>query len=100
MQLGFKYGHCKGFYKIYNDWLKHYPNHMITKEAVMKKMTTKEECVNKVIVQCPIVDISSYWIQTSIELLKGCAKKARKAGNMDLLRKCNKRLQELQKKLL
>jgi len=33
MQLGFKYGHCKGFYRLYNYGLKHYPNHMITKEA-------------------------------------------------------------------
>lgn len=33
MQLGFKYGHCKGFSKLYNYGLKHYPNHMITKEA-------------------------------------------------------------------
>ena len=33
MQLGFKYGHCKGFSRLYNYGLKHYPNHMITKEA-------------------------------------------------------------------
>lgn len=33
MQLGFKYGHCKGFNKLYNYGLKHYPNYMITKEA-------------------------------------------------------------------
>jgi len=33
MQLGFKYGHCKGFLKLYNYGLKHYPNYMITKEA-------------------------------------------------------------------
>ena len=33
MQLGFKYGHCKGFYKLYNYGLKHYPNYMITKQA-------------------------------------------------------------------
>ena len=33
MRLGFKYGHCKGFSKLYNYGLKHYPNHMITKEA-------------------------------------------------------------------
>jgi len=33
MQLGFKYGHCKGFYGMYNYGLKHYPNYMITKEA-------------------------------------------------------------------
>ena len=33
MQLGFKYGHCKGFSRLYNYGLKHYPNHMITKKA-------------------------------------------------------------------
>ena len=33
MQLGFKYGHCQGFSKLYNYGLKHYPNYMITKEA-------------------------------------------------------------------
>jgi transposase InsO family protein len=33
MQLGFKYGHCKGFKRLYNYGLKHYPNYMITKEA-------------------------------------------------------------------
>lgn len=33
MQLGFKYGHCKGFSRLYNYGLKHYPNYMITKEA-------------------------------------------------------------------
>ena len=33
MQLGFKYGHCKGFSSLYNYGLKHYPNYMITKEA-------------------------------------------------------------------
>jgi len=33
MQLGFKYGHCKGFHKLYNYGLKYYPNYMITKEA-------------------------------------------------------------------
>ena len=33
MQLGFKYGHCKGFGKLYNYGLKHYPNYMITKKA-------------------------------------------------------------------
>ncbi len=33
MQLGFKYGHCKGFSRLYNYGLKHYPNYMITKTA-------------------------------------------------------------------
>ena len=33
MQLGFKYGHCKGFSKLYNYGLRYYPNYMITKEA-------------------------------------------------------------------
>ena len=33
MQLGFKYGGCKGFSKLYNYGLRHYPNYMITKEA-------------------------------------------------------------------
>ena len=33
MQLGFKYGHCKGFSKLYNYGLKYYPNYMITKKA-------------------------------------------------------------------
>ena len=33
MQLGFKYGHCKGFSGLYNYGLRHYPNNMITKEA-------------------------------------------------------------------
>ena len=33
MQLGFKYGHCKGFSRLYNYGLKHYPNYMIIKEA-------------------------------------------------------------------
>ena len=33
MQLGFKYGHCKGFSKLYNYGLKYYPNYMITKTA-------------------------------------------------------------------
>ncbi len=33
MQLGFKYGHCKGFSRLYNYGLRHYPNYMITKEA-------------------------------------------------------------------
>ena len=34
MQLGFKYGHCKGFHRLYNYGLKHFnPYTMITKEA-------------------------------------------------------------------
>ena len=33
MQLGFNYGACKGFSRLYNYGLKHYPNYMITKEA-------------------------------------------------------------------
>ena len=33
MQLSFKYGHCKGFAKLYNYGLRHYPNYMITKTA-------------------------------------------------------------------
>jgi transposase InsO family protein len=33
MQQGFKFGHCKGFSKLYNYGLRHYPNNMITKEA-------------------------------------------------------------------
>ena len=33
MQLSFKYGHCKGFSRLYNYGIKHYPNYMITKEA-------------------------------------------------------------------
>jgi len=34
MQLGFKYGGCKGFSRLYNYGLRHYPNYiMITKEA-------------------------------------------------------------------
>lgn len=33
MQLGFKYGHCKGFHRLYNYGLKHNPNYMITKQA-------------------------------------------------------------------
>lgn len=34
MQLGFKYGHCKGFSRLYNYGLRHFnPNYMITKEA-------------------------------------------------------------------
>lgn len=33
MQIGFKYKYCKGFARLYNYGLKHYPNHMITKEA-------------------------------------------------------------------
>ena len=37
MQLGFKYGHCKGFYRLYNDGLKYYPNHMITKKVEKRK---------------------------------------------------------------
>lgn len=37
MQLGFKYGHCQGFSRLYNYGLKHYPNHMITKEAEQRE---------------------------------------------------------------
>ncbi len=34
MQLGFKYGHCKGFTGMYNYGLKHFnPNNMITDKA-------------------------------------------------------------------
>jgi len=34
MQLGFKYGHCQGFNRMYNYGLKHFnPYNMITKEA-------------------------------------------------------------------
>lgn len=37
MQLGFKYGHCKGFSRLYNYGIKHYPNYMITKQAEQRK---------------------------------------------------------------
>jgi len=37
MQLGFKYGHCKGFSRLYNYGIKHYPNYMITKQAEHRK---------------------------------------------------------------
>ena len=37
MQLGFKYGHCKGFYRLYNYGIKHYSNYMITKQAEQRK---------------------------------------------------------------
>jgi transposase InsO family protein len=37
MQLGFKYGGCKGFFKLYNYGLKHYPSYMITKQAEKRK---------------------------------------------------------------
>ena len=38
MQLGFKYGHCKGFHKVYNYGLKHFnPYTMITKEAKQRE---------------------------------------------------------------
>jgi len=33
MQLGFKYGHCHGFSRLYNYGLRYYPGYMITKEA-------------------------------------------------------------------
>jgi len=33
MQLGFKYGYCQGFHRLYNYGLKHNPNYMITKQA-------------------------------------------------------------------
>ena len=33
MQLGFKYGYCRGFSRLYNYGLKYNPNYMITKEA-------------------------------------------------------------------
>jgi transposase InsO family protein len=33
MKVGFKYSGCKGLGRLYNYGLKHYPNHMITKEA-------------------------------------------------------------------
>ena len=33
MDLRFKYKYCKGFLRLYNYGLRHYPNHMITKEA-------------------------------------------------------------------
>ena len=33
MQLGFKYGYCQGFNRLYNYGLKHNPNYMITKQA-------------------------------------------------------------------
>lgn len=33
MQLGFEYGACKGFFRLYNYGLRHYPNYMITKQA-------------------------------------------------------------------
>ena len=33
MQQGFIYGGCHGFSRLYNYGLRHYPNHMITKEA-------------------------------------------------------------------
>ena len=33
MQLGFNYGTCKGFTRLYNYGLKHYPNYMTTKKA-------------------------------------------------------------------
>ena len=38
MQLGFKYGHCKGFGRMYNYGLKHFnPYNMITKEAKQRE---------------------------------------------------------------
>lgn len=37
MQLGFKYGGCKGFSRLYNYGLRHYPNYMITKEAKQRE---------------------------------------------------------------
>jgi len=38
MQLGFKYGHCKGFNRMYNYGLKHFnPYTMITKEAKQRE---------------------------------------------------------------
>ena len=37
MQLSFKYGHCKGFSRLYNYGLRHYPNYMITKEAKQRE---------------------------------------------------------------
>ena len=37
MQLSFKYGHCKGFSRLYNYGLKYYPNHMITKKAEQRE---------------------------------------------------------------
>ena len=37
MQTGFKYGHCRGFSRMYNYGLRHYPNYMITKEAKQRE---------------------------------------------------------------
>jgi len=37
MQLSFKYGHCKGFHRLYNYGIKHYPNYMITKQAEQRE---------------------------------------------------------------
>jgi hypothetical protein len=34
MQIGFKYGHCRGFSRVYNYGLKHFnPSIMITDKA-------------------------------------------------------------------
>ena len=41
MRLGFKYGHCKGFYRLYNYGLKHYPNYMIVKTAEEREKILK-----------------------------------------------------------
>lgn len=41
MKLGFKYGHCKGFSRLYNYGLRHYPNYMITKTAENREKILK-----------------------------------------------------------